>query len=110
MKRIIIVVATLTLMIACHRKHNPQKQFSQSLFRAIDHTAENIFTRNCEGPAVDKYDRLFVVNFQKDGTIGQVLPDGKVELFVTLPGKSVGNSIRFTAEGKMLVADFVEHN
>jgi gluconolactonase len=110
MKKIIIGAVTLVLMVACHRKHNPQKEFDKSLFRAYDHTAENLFTRNCEGPAVDKNGRLFVVNFQKDGTIGEVLPDGKVELFVTLPGKSVGNSIRFTAEGKMLVADFVEHN
>jgi gluconolactonase len=110
MKKIIIGAATLVLAIACHRKHNPQKEFSQSLFRAYDHTAENLFTRNCEGPAVDKDGRLFVVNYQKDGTIGLVQPDGKVELFVTLPGKSVGNSIRFNTEGHMLVADFVEHN
>ena len=110
MKKIIIGATTLVLMTACHRKHNPQKEFSQSLFRAYDHTAENLFTRNCEGPAVDKDGRLFVVNYQKDGTIGLVQPDGKVEVFVTLPGKSVGNSIRFNAEGHMLVADFVEHN
>lgn len=110
MKKLFIAIPALVLFVACHRKLNPQKEFSQSLFRAYDHTAENLFTKNCEGPAVDKYGRLFVVNFQKDGTIGHVLPDGKVELFITLPGKSVGNSIRFTAEGKMLVADFVEHN
>ena len=110
MKRIIIVSAALVIASACHRKHNPQKEFGQSLFRANDHTAENLFTRNCEGPAVDKDGRLFVVNYQVDGTIALVQPDGKVELFLTLPGKSVGNSIRFNAQGHMLVADFVEHN
>lgn len=110
MKKIIIVFAAFVIASACHRKHNPQKEFSKSLFVAYDHTAENLFTKNCEGPAVDAVGRLFVVNYQKDGTIGLVQPDGKVELFLTLPGKSVGNSIRFTAEGHMLVADFVEHN
>jgi gluconolactonase len=109
MKKIIIASVAFIAM-ACHRKANPQKEFGKSLFRAYDHTAENLFSRNCEGPAVDKEGRLFVVNYQKDGTIGLVQPDGKVELFVTLPGKSVGNSIRFNADGHMLVADFVEHN
>ncbi|MBO9201814.1 MULTISPECIES: SMP-30/gluconolactonase/LRE family protein [Niastella] len=110
MKKLLVIAIVVIAGIACHRKHNPQKEFDKSLFRAYDHTAENLFTKNCEGPAVDKEGRLFVVNFQKDGTIGLVQPDGKVELFLTLPGKSVGNSIRFTAEGHMLVADFVEHN
>jgi gluconolactonase len=110
MKKLFIPIAVLVLIAACHRKHNPQKEFSKTLFRAYDHTAENLFTRNCEGPAVDRDGRLFVVNYQKDGTIGLVQPDGKVELFVTLPNKSVGNSIQFNAEGHMLVADFVEHN
>ena len=106
----LIIASAVILTIACHRKANPQKEFDKSLFRTYDQTAENLFTKNCEGPAVDKDGRLFVVNYQKDGTIGLVQPDGKVELFLTLPGKSVGNSIRFTAEGHMLVADFVEHN
>jgi gluconolactonase len=110
MKKNIIVISALIIAFACHRKHNPQKEYGQSLFRAYDHTAENLFTRNCEGPAVDKDGRLFVVNYQKDGTIALVQPDGKVEVFLTLPGKSVGNSIRFNAQGHMLVADFVEHN
>jgi len=110
MHKLIIATAALVLAAACHRKLSPQKEFENSLFRAYDQTAENLFTKNCEGPAVDKDGRLFVVNYRVDGTIGLVKPDGKVELFLTLPGKSVGNSIRFTAEGHMLVADFVEHN
>jgi sugar lactone lactonase YvrE len=110
MKYTILIIALSFTVVGCHRKHNPQKEFGNSLFRAYDHTAENLFTKNCEGPAVDKEGRLFVVNFEKDGTIGLVQPNGKVELFVTLPNKSVGNSIRFKADGHMLVADFVEHN
>ncbi|HEX6426671.1 MAG TPA: SMP-30/gluconolactonase/LRE family protein [Niastella sp.] len=110
MKKIIITISAFVIASACHRNHNPQKEFSKSLFVAYDQTAENLFTKNCEGPAVDKDGRLFVVNYQKDGTIALVQPDGKVEVFLTLPGKSVGNSIQFDAQGHMLVADFVEHN
>jgi sugar lactone lactonase YvrE len=110
MQKLVIAVGMLLLMAACHRKLSPQKEFDKTLFKAYDQTAENLFTKNCEGPAVDKLGRLFVVNYQSDGTIGLVQPDGKVELFVTLPGKSVGNSIRFNAAGNMLVADFTGHN
>lgn len=110
MRNIIIIASLCTSALACHWKMSPQKEFDKSLFKASDLTAENIFSRNIEGPAVDKQGRLFVVNFQRDGSIGQVQPDGKVELFVTLPGKSVGNSIQFNAKGNMLVADFMGHN
>ena len=98
------------LFISCSRKLNPEQEFARSLFKATDHTAENLFSRNIEGPAVDRQGRLFVVNYQRDGTIGLVNPEGKVELFVTLPGRSVGNSIQFTNSGTMLIADFTEHN
>jgi sugar lactone lactonase YvrE len=110
MQKLIIAAGLLSMLAGCHRKLSPQKEFDKSLFKVYDHTAENVFTKNCEGPAVDKLGRLFVVNYQNDGTIGLVQPDGKVELFVTLPGKSIGNSIRFNAAGNMLVADFAAHN
>lgn len=111
MKRtIIFLLISLIVCVACNRKLSPEKEFTKSLFKASDHTAENLFSRNIEGPAVDKEGRLFVVNYQKDGTIGLVHPDGKVDLFVTLPGKSIGNSIQFNSEGNMLVADFIGHN
>lgn len=106
----IIVSALLLVAFSCNRKLNPQQEFTKSLYKPVDQTAENLFTRNCEGPAVDKAGRLFVVNLEKDGTIGQVHPDGKVEVFVTLPGKSIGNSIQFNSKGNMLVADFTQHN
>lgn len=111
MNKTIIAFLMLTLSgICCHRKLSPEKEFAKSVFRAVDHTAENLFSKNIEGPAVDKKGRLFVVNYQQDGTIGLVHPDGKVELFVTLPDKSIGNSIQFNAKGNMLVADFTGHN
>jgi sugar lactone lactonase YvrE len=111
MKGLIPLISLLLFIgIACQRKLSPEKEFAKSLFKAVDHTAENLFSRNIEGPAVDKEGRLFVVNFQKDGTIGLVHPDGKVDLFVTLPEKSIGNSIQFNARGNMLVADYTGHN
>src|ERR1044071_3276421 len=79
-------------------------------FIARDLTAENLFSENIEGPNVDKYDNLFVVNYQKDGTIGQVSKDGSVSLYVTLPYESVANAIMWDAEGNMLLADWKGHN
>jgi gluconolactonase len=79
-------------------------------YQAKDLTAENLFTENIEGPNFDKAGNLYVVNFQKDGTIGLVHPDGTVELFVTLPEGSTANAIQFDAAGNMLLADYTGHN
>lgn len=104
------LLIALLAFSSCSRKMNPEKEFNSSLFKAKDLTEEKLFTNNIEGPAVDAAGNLFVVNFQKDGTIAKVAPDGKVELYVELPGKSIGNSIQFNSAGNMLVADFAEHN
>lgn len=64
-------------------------------YQPRDLTAENTFSNNIEGPNVDKAGNLYVVNFQRDGTIGLVKPNGEVELFVTLPEGSVANAIMF---------------
>jgi sugar lactone lactonase YvrE len=80
------------------------------LFIAEDFTAENLFTNNIEGPCFDDAGNLYVVNFQKDGTIGKVKPDGTVELFITLPEGSIANSIKFDTKGNMYLADFAAHN
>jgi sugar lactone lactonase YvrE len=82
----------------------------QELYVVEDHTAENLFTRNIEGPAFDKKGNLYVVNFQKDGTVGLVKPDGKAELFITLPEGSTANSVKFDSKGDMYLADFTGHN
>jgi len=83
---------------------------AQEFYQAKDLTAENLFTKNCEGPIVDKKGNLYVVNFQKDGTIGLVHEDGKAELYVTLPEGSTANAIQFNKNGDMLLADFSGHN
>lgn len=79
-------------------------------YQPHDLTAENIFSNNIEGPNVDKPGNLYVVNFQRDGTIGLVKPNGEVELFVTLPEGSVANAIMFDKKGNMLLADWQGHN
>jgi len=82
-----------------------------SNYVARDLTAENLFSENIEGPVVDKQGKLYVVNFQKDGTIGVVnTTDGTVSLFVNLPDGSTGNAIMLDSRGNMLVADFTGHN
>ena len=100
MKTIILLGLSLTFC----------KLQAQEFYTAKDVTAENLFTTNCEGPSVDKHGNLYVVNFQKDGTIGLVHPDGKVELYATLPEGSTGNAIQFDKDGNMLIADFTGHN
>lgn len=80
------------------------------LYEAQDFTKDDIFTNNIEGPAFDKRGNLYVVNFQKDGTIGLVKPNGDVELFLTLAEGSIANSIQFDSKGNMLLADFMGHN
>lgn len=85
-------------------------QDMERLHLAEDFTAENLFTNNIEGPAFDSDGKLYVVNYQQDGTIGYVKPDGSVELFITLPEGSIANSIQFDSKGNMLLADFAGHN
>lgn len=64
-----------------------------------------------EGPAVDAAGNLYVVNFHKKGTIGRLKPGAaRSELFAKLPGKSIGNGIRFDRDGRMYVADYKKHN
>ncbi len=79
-------------------------------YKARDFTAENIFTDNIEGPNFDGKGHLYVVNFQKDGTIGKVDAHGNASLFITLPYNSVANAIVFNSEGTMLLADWKGHN
>ncbi|WP_435010392.1 SMP-30/gluconolactonase/LRE family protein [Tundrisphaera lichenicola] len=68
------------------------------------------FTKGIEGPCCDRDGFIFAVNFQKEQTIGKVTPDSKGEVFVTLPGKSVGNGIVLDSKDRMYVADYVGHN
>ena len=81
-----------------------------ALFGATPLTAKDSFTKGVEGPACDAAGNIYAVNFQQQQTIGRVSPTGETEVFVTLPGISVGNGIRFGAGGIMYVADYTGHN
>lgn len=71
---------------------------------------EHTFTNGIEGPSTDKDGNLYAVNYEKEGTIGLVRPDGTHTCFVSLPEGSTGNGIRFGQDGYMYVADYTGHN
>ena len=82
-----------------------------ALFQSQRVTPAGEYTFGIEGPAVDAAGNLYVVNFQKAGTIGKLQPHAVAsELFATLPDGSIGNSIRFAPDGRMFVADYKKHN
>jgi sugar lactone lactonase YvrE len=82
----------------------------ETLWNASPFTQTGSFTEGIEGPATDKSGNVFAVNFSRQGTIGRISPDGRGEVFVTLPGDSIGNGLRFDPAGMLYVADYVGHN
>jgi sugar lactone lactonase YvrE len=77
----------------------------------------NEYTTGIEGPAVSAAGELYVMNVarpsddpNKKGGIGRLKPGAsKSELFAILPDDSVGNGSRFDSQGRMYVADYVNH-
>ena len=98
---ILILVTSLTLT---------KLGSAEELFKATPLTKPGEFTKGIEGPACDKAGNLYAVNFKEQGTIGRVSPDGKGEVFLTLPEGSTGNGIRFDKKGNMFIADYPKHN
>lgn len=82
----------------------------EKLFVAEPVTQPKEFTSGIEGPACDAAGNVYAVNFKDQGTIGIVSPQGKGDVFVTLPNQSVGNGLVFDRAGVMFVADYVNHN
>ncbi len=103
-------ITLLTLIIFLSSFSILNAQDFLRLFQSEDFTQENLFTTNIEGPSFDSAGNLYVVNYQKDGTIGLVKVDGTVSLFLTLPEGSIANSIVFDSKGTMYLADFAKHN
>ena len=101
---IFIVICALIQVLLVQEIH------SQELYKASVFTSKNGFTSGIEGPVVDKNGDVYVVNFERNGTIGKVSPKGKSGLFIELPEGSVGNGIRFDSEGNMFIADYTNHN
>ncbi|MEX2566215.1 MAG: SMP-30/gluconolactonase/LRE family protein [Cyclobacteriaceae bacterium] len=82
----------------------------ETFYHSQPFTTNSEFTSGIEGPVVDSEGNLYVVNFERAGTIGKVTPQGEVSLFVDLPDGSTGNGIRFNRKGDMLIADYTGHN
>ncbi len=105
----------LTLMVGSLLLHggcepSAQQTAEADLFVSRVFTAPGGFTSGIEGPAVDAQGYLYAVNYERQHTIGIVTPEGQASVFVVLPDSSTGNGIRFTSDGTMLVADYVNHN
>ena len=79
-------------------------------FQPIDVVEQGLFTSGIEGPCFHENGNIYLVNFQKEGTIGVLSPDHLVNEFINLPLGSVGNGIRVHPDGDLLVADYVGHN
>ena len=103
----LLLASLLLLGAACQC---PYCKPAEVLYTATPLTATNAFTGGIEGPACDLAGNIFAVNFKAQHTIGRTTPDGASEVFVTLPGPSIGNGIRFDPSGKMYVADYTGHN
>jgi len=101
-------LSMLALLMGASVTVNAQQ--SSKLFTTSLLTPKDSFTIGVEGPGVDKDGNLYAVNYQHDGTIGKITPDGKASIFVELPAGSVGNGIRFDSHGDMLIADYTKHN
>ena len=101
MKNTVLSLFLLCVLLSCEQK---------SYYVAKDFTPDGLFTSGIEGPATDAQGNLYVVNFEREGTIGKVTPDGEVSLFVVLPEGSIGNGIRFNSRNEMLIADYTGHN
>lgn len=94
-----VLVIVVLLIVAC--KSEPKVE---------DFTKENEFTAGIEGPATDAEGNIYAVNFEKEGTIGKIMPNGEASLFVELPDGSIGNGIKFGKPNQMFVADYTNHN
>lgn len=107
---LIVYGSLLTAQSTAQARADEARADAAKLWVATPLTTKGEFTTGIEGPACDRQGHVFAVNFAKQGTIGRVTPSGKGEVFVELPGTSVGNGIQFDKSGQMFVADYVNHN
>jgi gluconolactonase len=105
-----LTLATIIALTTLMSVTMPVVANSDHLYQSSDWVTDGTFTQGIEGPAVDNKGHLYAVNYQGEGTIGRVISRNEVELFINLPGSSVGNGIRFDKLGNMYIADYVNHN
>ena len=80
------------------------------LWVAKPFTAAHSFTKEIEGPAVDRSGNIYAVSFARTPTIGRVNPEGDGRVWLDLPNGSLANGIRFDRAGMMYIADYTNHN
>jgi gluconolactonase len=97
-------------LVAVAINSNAQSRDTAALFKSTLFTPVKSFTIGVEGPAVDREGNIYAVNFEHDGSIGKMTPNGKTSIFIELPKGSIGNGIRFDSHGNMLIADYTQHN
>ncbi|WP_338681096.1 SMP-30/gluconolactonase/LRE family protein [Janthinobacterium sp. TB1-E2] len=102
--RTAVLAAALASLSAC-----ASQPAHEALFLATTLTPAHSFTKGIEGPAVDADGNIYAVNFARQQTIGKVSPGGTGEVYLTLPGTSIANGIRFGSRGQMYLADYMEH-
>lgn len=105
--RLILSVTAFSCLIfsSCKEKVEEDK----TNYYEVSNFTDAVFTNGIEGPAY-RNGKLYVVNYQINGTIGEINPSGEVGNFVTLPTGSIGNGIRFDKAGNMYIADYTKHN
>ena len=102
--RAAVLAAALASLSAC-----ASPPAHETLFLTTTFTPAHSFTKGIEGPAVDADGNIYAVNFARQQTIGKVSPGGAGEVYLTLPGASIANGIRFGSRGQMYLADYMEH-
>jgi gluconolactonase len=116
MFRIFLSLVFLIFMEACSPGSKNQSVADLGISESVElyvsgpFTHKSEFTNGIEGPAFDDEGVLYVVNFEKEGTIGKVNQEGEASLFLVLPDGSIANGIRFDHKGNMLMADYTGHN
>jgi len=103
-------ISPIILLISCADFDTSQNYIRKSAI-VSEVISDTVFTVGIEGPAMNGKGDLFVVNFNKEGTIGVLQRDSlSFELYVKLPEGSVGNGIRFDDKDNMYIADYKNHN
>lgn len=110
MMKYLTILFTCSFFCSYVNGFNHDEARDKGVYQASDWVSDGVFTQGIEGPAVAKDGALYVVNYQQQGTIGRVKGKNEVELFLQLPGDSIGNGIRFDLNGNMYIADYVNHN
>ncbi len=108
--KLIPCIIRYSILALCLNANSSIAQESAKLYQTFDWVGDNTFTAGIEGPAQGQNGVLYVVNYQKEGTIGRVTGKNQVELFIELGNGSIGNGIRFDSDGNMYIADYTNHN